>query len=479
MTRWTNAPLAARTAGRPAERTSADRVQLGKQARKATTLDSHADLTLRSDRDPVGMLVAQDAGRVPELVPIRYGRMLVTPSTFYRGAAGVMAADLAGTPVSGLRAQICGDAHLANFGLFGSAERTLVFDINDFDETLPGPWEWDVKRLVASLAIAGRNNGYSAKQRRRVTVTAGAAYRTAMREFAKQTNLEVWYAQLAIESLLEHLHTVLAPSQVKRTHEAPAKARTRDSLPALHKLSGVIDGERRITALPPIVVPVEDLLPEASADRLFKDMQDLLQDHRPPTPAPERRHLLTQYRLVHLAREVVGVGSVGTPSWILLLLGRDDSDPLFLRARQAQASVLEEYLGASPFAEHGERVVAGQRMMQAGGDIFLGARRLRGIDGQDRDFSVRQLRDWKGSAGVEQLRPSGMAAYASICGWTLARAHARSGDRIAIAAYLGASDRFEQAVADFAEAYADVTEKDYELLLAATRDGVVPIQTGM
>jgi uncharacterized protein (DUF2252 family) len=484
MTRSMNAPLAvgtarpARTAGRPAERTLADRVQLGKQARKATALDSHADLTLRSDRDPVAMLVAEDATRVPELVPIRYGRMLVTPFSFYRGAAGVMAADLADTPVSGLRTQTCGDAHLSNFGLFASAERTLVFDINDFDETLPGPWEWDVKRLVASLAVAGRNNGYSAKQRRRVTVTAGAAYRTAMREFAKQTNLEVWYAQLAIESLLEHLHTVLAPSQVKRTHEALAKARTRDSLQALNKLSSVIDGERRITALPPLVVPVEDLLPEASADKLFKDMQELLQGYS-RTLAPERRHLLAQFRLVHMARKVVGVGSVGTRSWILLLLGRDGSDPLFLQAKEAQASVLEEYVGASEFAHHGERVVAGQRMMQASGDIFLGTRRVRGIDGQDRDFYLRQLRDWKGSAEVEQLRPSGMAAYASICGWTLARAHARSGDRIAIAAYLGSSDRFEQAVADFGETYADVTEKDYELLMAATRDGVVPMQTGM
>ncbi|WP_433727681.1 DUF2252 domain-containing protein [Actinoplanes sp. CA-051413] len=461
-----------------ADRTVADRVQLGKHARKATPLDSHADLTIRSDRDPVTMLVAEDATRVPELVPIRYGRMLVTPFTFYRGAAGVMAADLAGTPISGLRTQTCGDAHLSNFGLFASAERTLVFDINDFDETLPGPWEWDVKRLVASLAIAGRNNGYSAKQRRRVAVAAGAAYRTAMRDFARRTNLEVWYAQLAIESLVEQLGTVLEPSQVKRTKEALQKARTRDSLHALDKLSSVIDGERRITALPPIVVPVEDLLPDASADKLFKEMQDLLHGYSRTLP-PERRQLLAQFRLVHMARKVVGVGSVGTRSWILLLLGRDDSDPLFLQAKEAEASVLEEYVGASEFAHHGERVVAGQRAMQASGDIFLGTRRVQGIDGQDRDFYVRQLRDWKGSAEVEKMRPSGMAAYASLCGWTLARAHARSGDRVAIAAYLGSSDRFEQAVAAFGESYADVNEKDYALLMAAARDGVVPMQTGM
>ena len=441
-------------------------------------MGSHADLTLRSDRDPVALLVAEDATRVPELVPIRYGRMLVSPFTFYRGAAAVMAADLAGTPVSGLRTQTCGDAHLSNFGLFASAERTLVFDINDFDETLPGPWEWDVKRLVASLTIAGRNNGYPARQRRRVALAAGAAYRTAMRDFAGQTNLQVWYAQLAVEPLLGKLGTVLAPSQVKRTQAAMAKARTRDSLHALNKLSAVVDGERRITALPPIVVPVEDLLPDVSADRLFQDIQDLLEGYSRTLPL-ERRQLLAQFRLVHMARKVVGVGSVGTRSWILLLLGRDDSDPLFLQAKEAQASVLEQYVGPSEFAHHGERVVAGQRAMQASGDIFLGTGRVRGDDGQERDFYVRQLRDWKGSAEVEQMRPSGMATYASVCGWTLARAHARSGDRIAIGAYLGSSDRFEQAVADFGESYADVNQKDYERLTAAARDGVVPMKAGM
>ncbi|GIF17362.1 uncharacterized protein (DUF2252 family) [Actinoplanes tereljensis] len=449
------------------------RVRLGKAARKAAPLDAHADLTLRSDRDPVAMLIAGDTARVPELVPIRYGRMLLTPFTFYRGAAGVMAADLAGTPTSGLRTQTCGDAHLSNFGIFASAERTLVFDINDFDETLPGPWEWDVKRLVASLAVAGRHNGYPARQRRRVAIAAGAAYRTAMRDFAGRTNLDVWYAQVAIESLVEQMRTTLAPSQVKRTQDTLRKARTRDSMRALGKLSAVVDGRRRITAQPPIVVPVEDLLPEASADELFGQMQELLTGYRHTLP-PERRQLLGQFHLVHMARKVVGVGSVGTRSWILLLLGRDDADPLFLQAKQAQASVLEDYAGASEFAHHGERVVAGQRTMQASGDIFLGTHQVGG-----RDFYVRQLHDWKGSADVEQMRPAGMAAYAQLCGWTLARAHARSGDRLAIAAYLGSSDRFEQAVADFAESYADVTEKDHELLVAATRDGVVPMRTGI
>ncbi|WP_127503903.1 DUF2252 domain-containing protein [Actinoplanes solisilvae] len=470
MSRSKNAPPAG-------HRTPADRARLGKRARKDAPLTGHADLTIRSARDPVAALMAEDATRVPELVPIRYGRMLVSPFTFFRGAAGVMAADLADTPVSGFRAQTCGDAHLSNFGLFASAERTLVFDINDFDETLPGPWEWDVKRLVASLAIAGRHNGYTARQRRRIELAAGEAYRTAMREFARGTNLEVWYAQLAIESLVERMGTQLRPIQVKRSKAAIRKARTRDSLHALEKLSRLVGGERRLTAMPPIVVPVEDLV-DAPSEKLFEAMQDLLAGYSLTLP-PERRQLLAQFRLVHMARKVVGVGSVGTRSWILLLLGRDDADPLFLQAKEAGESVLEPYAGASEFDHHGERVVHGQRTMQASGDIFLGTRRVRDDQGTERDFYLRQLRDWKGSAEVEDMRPSGMAAYASICGWTLARAHARSGDRIAIAAYLGATDRFEQAVADFAESYADVNEKDYGLLKSAARDGVVPMQTGL
>jgi uncharacterized protein (DUF2252 family) len=424
------------------------------------------------------MLAGEDVTRVPELVPIRYGRMLVSPFTFFRGAASVMAADLAPTPVSGFRTQTCGDAHLSNFGLFASAERRMVFDINDFDETLPGPWEWDVKRLVASVAVAGRNNGFTAKQRRKVAIATTRAYRTAMRDLALQTNLEVWYAQLDVAVLLDRRRAALAPTQLKRTKAAVEKARTRDSLHALGKLSTVIDGERRIVALPPIVVPIEDLMADASADELFGQMQALLQGYSRSLP-PERRQLLAQYRLVHMARKVVGVGSVGTRAWILLLLGRDDADPLFLQAKEAQASVLEDYVGASEYEHHGERVVAGQRTMQTSGDIFLGTQRVRGTDGRDRDYYVRQLRDWKGSAVVEEQRASDMAEYASICGWTLARAHARSGDRIAIAAYLGSSDRFDNAIADFAETYADLNETDFKRLQAAVRDGQVQVQKGL
>jgi uncharacterized protein (DUF2252 family) len=439
-------------------------------------LESHAEVRLGADRDPVSILADQDAARVPELVPIRYGRMLVSPFTFYRGAAAVMAADLAETPVSGFRTQTCGDAHLSNFGVFASAERTLVFDINDFDETLPGPWEWDVKRLVASLAVAARNNGFTAKQRRKIATSATRAYRTAMRDFALKTTLEVWYTQLDVATMLDRRR--LPSAQVARTHTAMAKARTRDSMQALNKLSKVVDGDRRIVAAPPIVVPIEDLMPDASAERLSEQMRDLLRSYGRSLP-PERRHLLEQFRLVHMARKVVGVGSVGTRAWILLLLGRDDSDPLFLQAKEAQASVLEKYAGASRYAHHGERVVAGQRLMQASGDIFLGTDRVRGIDGRDRDFYIRQLRDWKGSAVVEEMVPVGMEAYASVCGWTLARAHARSGDRIAIAAYLGSSGRFDEAIADFAETYAKVNENDFGKLQRAAQEGQVEVVAGL
>lgn len=473
-----NGAMSAGTSGTATYLRPAERARLGKNARRAAPLDSHAELRLGRDRDPVSILARQDANRVPELVPIRYGRMLVSPFTFYRGAAAVMAADLAETPVSGFRTQTCGDAHLSNFGLFASAERTLVFDINDFDETLPGPWEWDVKRLVASLAVAGRSNGFTAKERRKVTISAARTYRTAIRDFSLKTNLEVWYTQLDVAAMMDRWRAMLTPAHIARTKAAMAKARTRDSTQSLNKLSKVVDGERRIISAPPIVVPIEDLMPDASAEKLSEQMRDLIRSYSRSLP-PERRHLLEQFRMVHMARKVVGVGSVGTRAWILLMLGRDDADPLFLQAKEAQASVLEKYVGASGYAHHGERVVAGQRMMQASGDIFLGTDRVRGIDGRDRDFYVRQLRDWKGSALVEDMPARLMAAYASVCGWTLARAHARSGDRIAIAAYLGSSGRFDEAVADFAETYAKLNEKDFGKLQRAAQEGQVEVEAGV
>jgi uncharacterized protein (DUF2252 family) len=444
----------------PAERRAG-----GKAARTTAPLESHGEFAPAPDRDPVGLVLGQSASRVQELVPVRHERMLVSPFTYYRGAALPMAADLAGTPSSGLRVQLCGDAHLSNFGAFASPERKLVFDLNDFDETLPGPFEWDVKRLAASLAVAGRDNDYSDEERRTVALAGVRAYRTAMRDFAKKPLLEVWYAHLDLDQALAKFGSQLAKRGRKLTEKALAKARTRDSMQALGKLTEVVDGKRRIVADPPLIVPVEDLFTHLQADDLYAQLNGLL-DRYTDTLQSDRRHLVQQFELVHVARKVVGVGSVGTRAWVLLLEGGED-EPLFLQAKEAQASVLAGYCGSSVHQNQGERVVAGQHHKQAASDIFLGWQRSTGPDGVDRDFYVRQLRDWKLSAPVEEMVPGGMAVYAELCGWTLARAHARSGDRIAIAAYLGKSDAFERAVADFAEAYADLNEADHAALARA------------
>ena len=430
------------------------------------------------DRDPVGLLLGQAGSRVPELVPIRHGRMLVSPFTFFRGAALPMAADLAQTPTSGVRVQLCGDAHLSNFGAFASPERRLVFDVNDFDETLPGPFEWDLKRLAASLAIAGRDNGY-AEQERRTSILAGVrGYRTAMREFAKMPVLDVWYARVDIDEALERLKAQLPKRGQKLTEKSVAKARTRDSMQALGKLTTLVDGQRRIISDPPLIVRAEDLFTHTAADDLHAQLTGLLEAYA-QTLQSDRRHLVQQFTLVDVARKVVGVGSVGTRAWILLLEAGDGQEPLFLQAKEAQASVLADYCGQSRYDNQGKRVVAGQHLMQASSDIFLGWQRTTGADGLERDFYVRQLRDWKFSVPVEQAVPQGMAVYAELCGWTLARAHARSGDRIAIAAYLGKSDTFDHAVADFAESYADQNEKDHAALAAAVADGRAEAQPGL
>jgi uncharacterized protein (DUF2252 family) len=426
----------------------------------------------------VELLERQAVTRVPDLVPIRYGRMLVSPFAFYRGAALVMASDLASTPSSGLRAQLCGDAHMSNFGVFASPERHLVFDLNDFDETSAGPFEWDVKRLAASLEIAGRENGFKAKERRQVVLESAASYRTAMRRFAGQSNLDVWYAHLDIDQELARVRNLLEPAGVKRTEAALAKARTRDNLHAFERFTTVVDGHPRIISDPPLVVPVEELFPEDDAAELHALMRRVLSAYRRTLPS-DRRHLLEQYRFVDMARKVVGVGSVGTRAWILLMEGHDERDPIFLQAKEAQASVLEEFAGLSAYANHGQRVVAGQRLMQATSDIFLGWQRTTGVDGVDRDYYVRQLRDWKGSVAVEQMVPSGMTVYARLCGWTLARAHARSGERAAIAAYLGGKDTFDRAIAEFAVTYADQNERDYAALQAAEASGRIVAERGV
>jgi len=451
------------------------RAAAGRDARKVAPPESHADFAPAAGRpDPVSILQAQDADRVPELVPIRHGRMGLSPFAFLRGSAAVMAADLAAAPHTGLTVQLCGDAHLLNFGLFGSPERRLVFDINDFDETWPGPWEWDVKRLAASLAVAGRANGYGRKVRRGILLAMAERYRLAMAEFAAMRDLDVWYARADVDDLAGTLGAQLDKVRRKQLDRIRTKAMTRDSLQAYKKLTAAVEGSRRIVADPPLVVPVRDLLPEMAWQELADQLRGLLGGYR-ESLADDRRHLFDRYEFVDMARKVVGVGSVGTRCWIVLMAGRDEHDPLLLQVKEAGQSVL----ATTPAEQEGRRVVVGQRLMQAVSDIFLGWHRVPGFDGKTRDFYVRQLRDWKGAAVAEEMQPVGMRDYAALCGWTLARAHARTGDRIAIAAYLGEDAVFDNALAEFAEKYADQTERDHAALAAAVRDGRVAAQTGI
>jgi uncharacterized protein (DUF2252 family) len=453
--------------------TPAERAVRGKAARAEVPLESHAAFDPPPDRpDPIALLEEQAETRVPELVPVRYGRMMVSPFTYYRGAARPMASDLATTPVSGLAVQACGDAHLSNFGIFGSAERRLVFDVNDFDETLPGPWEWDVKRLAASMEVAARDSGFPGKKRRQIVAATVSGYREAMRSFAGMTNLDVWYAHADMDDLRKQFASQLKARQRKAVDKGLAKARTRDSMQEVAKLTHLVDGQPRIVSDPPLLVPIDELIPgQTDRKALVSQLTDLVARYR-RTLETDRRYLLEQFEFADMARKVVGVGSVGTRCWIMLMLGRDESDPLFLQVKEAEASVLSRFVGASRFANQGQRVVAGQRLMQASSDIFLGWQRIEaGLDGQPRDFYVRQLRDWKFSLDIETMVPRGMGMYGRLCGWTLARAHARSGDRIAIAAYLGASDTFDQAIAEFAAAYADQNEKDHDALVAAAASG--------
>jgi uncharacterized protein (DUF2252 family) len=457
-------------AGSAEQPSRADRAAEGKDARAAAPLESHSEFQPRAGRDPVGLLLGQAASRVPELVPVRHGRMLVSPFTFYRGAALPMAADLAGTPSSGLRVQVCGDAHLSNFGAFASPERNLVFDVNDFDETLPGPFEWDVKRLAASLTVAGRDNGFPAKACRKMVLASAEGYRTAMREFAEQSFLDVWYAHLDVEPAIRELSSEIKAKRLKAFEKMLAKAHTKDSTSALAKLTAEVDGQRQIISDPPTIVPIEEVFPDLQAAAIYEQVRAVLTKYR-RTLQSDRRHLLSEFSLVHVARKVVGVGSVGTRAWIALLDAADGVEPLVLQAKEAQPSVLAEFAGASQYKNEGERVVAGQHLMQAQSDIFLGWTRVASPDGVDRDFYVRQLRDWKFSVPIEVMLPPGLTLYARLCGWTLARAHARSGDRVALAAYLGNSAKFDNAIADFAETYADQNELDYAAFQTAVRDG--------
>jgi uncharacterized protein (DUF2252 family) len=461
--------------------TPAERAARGMEAQAEVPRESHAAWEPPADRpDPIAQLEEQAKTRVPELVPIRWGRMMASPFSYFRGAALPMASDLAMTPRSGLAVQACGDAHLSNFGVFGSAERRLVFDVNDFDETTPGPWEWDVKRLAASLEVAARSNGFSAKQRRKIVMWAVSRYREAMRLFAGMTNLEVWYASADMTELRAQFASQLKKGQRKAVDKGMAKARTRDSMQEVGKLTHLVNGRPRIISDPPLLVPIDELIARQRDRTAFvSQLSDLVGKYR-RTLETDRRYLLDQFEFADLARKVVGVGSVGTRCWIVLMLGRDESDPLFLQVKEAEESVLSHFIGTTKFANQGQRVVAGQRLMQASSDIFLGWQRIEaGLDGRQRDFYVRQLRDWKFSVDIENILPSGMRLYGELCGWTLARAHARSGDRIAIAAYLGGSDIFDQAIAQFADAYADQNERDHQALVDAVASGRITAERGL
>ncbi len=486
MVQEASRPLSGGGASTVQHRSAEERAKLGKEARLTAPRSSQGEFSPGGDRpDPVSLLERQAVSRVPELVPIRYGRMLVSPFTFFRGAALIMASDLATTPRSGLDAQICGDAHLSNFGLFASPERTLLFDVNDFDETLPGPWEWDVKRLAASAVIAARDRAFTAKEARTAAIEVGASYRREMTQLAGMSTLDVWYSHIDVAQMLADLQAAAAKSRSKtdrqmaaRTQKTMDKARTRDSTQALDKLTTVVDGQRRIVSDPPLIVPAEELLPELESAALLELLHQLLRHYRRSLQT-DRRHLLEEFELRQIARKVVGVGSVGTRAWILLLLGRDNDDPLFLQAKEAEASVLEEFVGRSGYATHGERVVAGQHLMQAASDIFLGYQQATGPDGATRDYYLRQLRDWKGSFEVEDSIPQGLTKYVGVCAQALARAHARSGDRIAIASYLGSGTTFDRAIGEFAETYAEQNERDYEALQRAAAGGRIQVESGL
>jgi uncharacterized protein (DUF2252 family) len=468
----------------------------GQQAASRTPPSTHATWAPAAGRaDPVSLLEQQNIAREPDLVPVRHGRMMVSPFTFYRGAAKIMAADLTSTPVAGLEAQLCGDAHLSNFGLFASPERRLMFDLNDFDETLPGPFEFDVKRMAASFLIAGRNNGFAKADSLAATRASVTAYREAMATFAAMPTMDIWYAHLDEDRLTKEILGEAAKSvkkakagkqpkgarkgakakdaqtklTAKRALKIAEKAHTRDSLQALSKLGEVAGGTYRIVSQPPIVIPARDLAAAygLSPEEVTRAIQEQFRSYR-ATLQQDRRMLLERFQIVDIARKVVGVGSVGTRAFIVLLQGRDAQDPLFLQVKEATSSVLEEHLRKSRHRHHGERVVHGQRTMQAVSDIFLGW--TKGLD-TSRHFYWRQLRDMKGSVTIETMRPLGLTFYAGICGWTLARAHARSGDPIAISAYLGDGDAFDRAITGFSARYADQNEQDYEAFIKAVRSG--------
>jgi uncharacterized protein (DUF2252 family) len=476
---WRPPPVQRDDLSRPAP---SERASRGRAARQAVSRKRHGEWEPAADRlDPIELLQEQARERVSELNPIRYGRMLVSPFTFFRGAAYVMACDLAGEPRTGLETQLCGDAHLSNFGTFAGPDRELVFGLNDFDETLPGPFEWDLKRLIASLEVAGRDRGFAIKRRTAIDLAAARAYREAMDQFAALPTLDMWYTRIdpGAEARLKEWAQGARPAERKRFERDIAKARAKDSLRAFAKLTRTVDGTPRIISSPPLIVPIDELPGPHGGERLDQAIREIAHYYRRTLPH-DRRLLLERYSYADAARKVVGVGSVGTRTWIVLMLGRDDRDPLFLQMKEAQTSVLEPFLKKSTYTNHGQRVVEGQRVMQAVSDIMLGwVRTAAWIDGENRDFYMRQLWDGKGSAAVDVMDEAALRSYGEACGWALARAHARGGDAIAIAAYLGSGDSFDRAMASFATRYADQNERDYEALKSAADSGRIQVQTGL
>jgi uncharacterized protein (DUF2252 family) len=444
-----------------------ERAVEGKAARKRVPRASHAAFEVAPGRDPIAILAAQEADRLQELVPLRHERMAESAFAYYRGTPAVMAFDLASTPRSDIFVQASGDAHISNFGLFASPERALVFDTNDFDETLPGPWEWDVKRMAASVVIAGRANGFSAEVIRTATMGAVATYRQWMSRYAGMRFLEVWYASITDADIREAAESSTwltgkdASVRRGRLEALFSKARRRDGMRAFESLTGVVNGRRVILEDPPVMTHVEFEGGPAILEKVFTDYRATMPENR--------RDFLERYRFVDVALKVVGVGSVGTRCFVLVLEGRDENDPLILQAKEATASVMEPYLEASGHSSHGQRVVVGQQLMQATSDIFLGW--TRGPGG--RDFYMRQLWDMKGSVDIATLEVPGFMFYPKVCAWALARAHARTGDAAAISAYLGTGDTFDGAIADFSEAYADVNARDHAAYLAAIKAGTV------
>jgi uncharacterized protein (DUF2252 family) len=447
-----------------------ERIAHGGDLRRETPHELHAAWGASDDReDPVAILERQASERVPDLVPIRHARMATSAFAHFRGAAAVMAADLASTPSSGLQAQLCGDAHLLNFGIFATPERGLVFGLNDFDETLPGPVEWDIKRLAASVEIAARDLGFTDRERNVAVVATARAYREAMAEFADEGELDLWYQRLPSQALEERLRAA-AKGAGKEVDRKVRKALHKDHLHAFDRLIECEDDDACFISQPPLLVPVEELLDEEQRARYVEVVQECLKQYR-SCLLPHTRTMIERYRFMHIARKVVGVGSVGTRCWVMLMLGRDQSDPLILQLKEAKPSVLEPYTAPTPYETQGRRVVEGQRLMQTSADHLLGWYSLEAWDGVEHDFYVRQLWDGKASIDVSRLSPVGLRSYGEACGWTLARGHARSGDRFAMAAYLGDSDFFDHAIAEFADRYADTNADDHARLIAAIADG--------